>query len=244
MTDEQRREIEQVLDHEFRTQSLLDIAFTHASATDTRLESNERLEFLGDAILGAVVCEMIFEKFPDLLEGEMTKIKSAVVSRRVCARIVDDLGLSGHMLLGKGMQERVPASLTAALFEAIIAAIYLDAGYDAAASFIRRCVAPMIESSVRSGHHQNFKSLLQQHAQQKFGDTPVYRVLDEKGPDHAKCFKVSVHVGPDRYESAWGASKKQAEQQAALNALHAMGVIVEDTTGQLVLSAFDFDSDD
>ncbi|MCC6283924.1 MAG: ribonuclease III [Phycisphaerales bacterium] len=233
-----RERIEHAIGYTFQREGVLEQALLHASIAQSRRQSNERLEFLGDAILGAVVCHMIFERYPDLLEGEMTKIKSAVVSRNTCAEIARELGLDSGLVLGKGMQGTgpLPLSLAAAVLEAIIAALYLDAGYEPAAAFIRRICGARIERSHRSGHQQNFKSLLQQHALQTFGGPPTYRVLDEKGPDHAKCFKVAVEVGGKRFESAWGASKKAAEQQAALNALQMLGVLTTSEHGEVVVA--------
>jgi len=236
-----RQRIEHAIGYTFQREDVLEQALRHASIAESRRQSNERLEFLGDAILGAVVCHMIFERYPDLLEGEMTKIKSAVVSRNTCAEIARELGLDSGLVLGKGMQGTgpLPLSLAAAVLESIIAALYLDAGFEPAAKFIRRVCGARIDQSHRSGHQQNFKSLLQQHALQTFGGPPTYRVLDEKGPDHAKCFKVAVEVGGRRFESAWGASKKTAEQQAALNALQMLGVLTMSEHGEVIVAPCD-----
>jgi ribonuclease-3 len=233
--DEVLDRAKRIISVEFNNDEILGLALRHASHSDSRLESNERLEFLGDAVLGMVVCERIFERFPDLLEGEMTKIKSTVVSRKTCADIAERLGLPELLILGKGMltQERVPRSLCAAVFESVIAAVYLDRGFEAARAFLLPLIDPAIEEAEESGHQQNFKSVLQQHAQQVLGESPVYRVMDEKGPDHAKCFKVAVELGGKAYPSSWGQSKKQAEQQAAQMALHDLGVLVRDERGRL-----------
>lgn len=231
-----RHPLEAVLGHRFEEPKLLVRALTHASLVESRLASNERMEFLGDAILGMVVCESIYRKYPSLLEGEMTKIKSLAVSRQMCARIAMQLGLTEHLQLGKGMQTEngeLPASLAAAVFESIIAAIYLDAGIEHVVRFLCPIVEPLIDEAAQSGHQQNFKSVLQQHAQRISAGTPVYRVLDEKGPDHAKCFKICVEIAGTRYESSWAQSKKRAEQMAALNALKALGVIIDDENGGL-----------
>jgi ribonuclease-3 len=219
---------------EFNDTALLALALRHASHSDSRLDSNERLEFLGDAILGVVTCERIFQRFPEALEGEMTKIKSTVVSRKTCADIAEHMALDTLLILGKGMQtqERVPRSLCAAVFESVIAAIYLDRGFEAARAFLLPLIDPVIEEAEQSGHQQNFKSVLQQHAQQTMGESPAYRVLDEKGPDHAKCFKVAVELAGRTYESCWGQSKKQAEQQAAQLALRELGVLTRDGDGR------------
>lgn len=237
MVDESvRRQAEQILGHEFADKGLLQQALVHASRSDSRLESNERLEFLGDAVLGLLTCELIYEMYPDILEGEMTKIKSTAVSRDTCAAIAAELGLDELLVLGKGMLgHELPSSLGAAVLEAVIAALYLDAGYGAAREFVRPLIRPWVERAWRSGHQQNFKSLLQQHAQQHLPEQPTYRILDEKGPDHAKCFKVAVQLGHERFEAAWGQSKKQAEQEAARLALVALGVLARDGAGELVV---------
>lgn len=227
--------LESRLGHRFRDASLLARALTHASTTDVRKDSNERLEFLGDAVLGLVCCELIYTLFPEYLEGEMTKVKSTVVSRQTCAAIAKDLRLDEHLVLGKGMmgQRTIPQSLAAATLEAIVAAIYLDAGLDAARKFLVPILEPRVHRAANSGHQENFKSVLQQHAQQHHGCSPVYMVLDEKGPDHAKCFEVAVEIDGRRFESCWGASKKQAEQQAALLALSALGVTITEDSGHV-----------
>lgn len=227
--------VEKAVGYQFRDQELIFRGLTHASVVEARLESNERMEFLGDAVLGLIVCEMIFCKYPSLLEGEMTKIKSSAVSRQSCAEMSKQLGIDKHLRLGKGMQTggELPSSLAAAVLESIIAAIYLDGGFEAARNFLRPLVEPIIDAAADSGHQQNYKSLLQQHAQQALASTPTYRVLDEKGPDHAKCFKISVEINGQRYTPSWGQSKKRAEQVAALNALKEMGMLYEDDQGRL-----------
>jgi ribonuclease-3 len=207
--------------YRFHKPKLLRAALTHASGADTRLASNERLEFLGDAILGLVVCEQLFQRFPEYQEGDLTKIKSAVVSRRTCARISRLLNLGDFLFLGKGMHMHavVPANLLADVFESLLAAIYLDGGIETAREFILRYVLPEIEKEAAGAQGGNFKSLLQQVAQREFGATPRYDLLDEQGPDHHKCFKVAAIIGKHPYASAWGRTKKDAEQKAAMNAL-------------------------
>jgi ribonuclease-3 len=213
---------EVALDYRFTNRDLLRNCLTHASGANHRLASNERLEFLGDAILGAVICELLYLRFPEEPEGELTRIKSIVVSRTTCAKISIALGLPGFLLLGKGLSvnESVPTSVSAAVFESLIAGVYLDGGLVPARALIERVVGPEIELTGGVEHGRNFKSLLQQYAQKVFGETPVYRLLDEKGPDHSKCFKVSAMIGPQSYAPAWGANKKSAEQRAAQNALY------------------------
>jgi len=205
----------------FRDKSLLVSALTHASGAQHRLASNERLEFLGDSILGAVVCELLYVQYPDYLEGDLTKIKSVVVSRQTCAKISEALGLQEFLVLGKGMTTHptVPPSLLADVFESLVAGIYLDGGDPASREFITRYMNPEIELAAAGELGGNYKSILQQLAQRENGSTPTYQLLDEKGPDHSKCFKISAQIGRTRYEAAWGRNKKEAEQRAARNAL-------------------------
>ena len=216
--------LERTLDHSFSNRELLEHALTHASTARTRLESNERLEFLGDAIMGVVVCEFLFHSYPDYSEGELTRIKSAVVSRHTCTKMSEQLGLGRFLLLGKGlaMHERIPGSVLAAVFESIVAAIFLDGGWPAAEKFILKMLTGEITRTAKTSHGQNFKSQLQQVAQKQFGETPMYRVLDEKGPDHSKCFEIAASIGTRMFSSAWGPSKKEAEQAAARNAIEAI----------------------
>jgi ribonuclease-3 len=214
-------EIQDILVYRFRDATLLREALTHASGADHRLASNERLEFLGDAILGAVVCALLFRKFPDYLEGDLTKIKSSVVSRRTCAKISAELGLDQFLVIGKGMgsHAQTPPSVLADVFESLIGAIYLDGGMGPAEGFIIRHIEPEIDAAVDGHGGVNYKSNLQQIAQREHGETPTYVLLDEKGPDHSKCFQISALIGERRFASAWGRNKKEAEQRAALNAL-------------------------
>jgi ribonuclease-3 len=212
---------EERLGYRFNDRELLQAALTHASGAETRLASNERLEFLGDAILGAVVCEMLYRRFPNSLEGELTRIKSIVVSRQTCAKISEALAMQDWLLLGKGMitHPTVPPSLMADVFESIVAAIYLDGGPEEARTFIKRHVAPEIALAAEGEVGGNYKSLLQQLAQREHETTPSYQLLDEKGPDHSKCFKIAACIGPTQFPPAWGRNKKEAEQRAARNAL-------------------------
>jgi ribonuclease-3 len=228
MTDEPLTVEAEILDecqtaigYRFRQPELLRAALTHASGANTRLASNERMEFLGDSVLGLITCEQLYHRFPEYQEGELTKVKSAVVSRRTCARISKHLGLGDFLFLGKGMHMHapVPSNMLADVYESMVAAIYLDGGLEAARSFILRDLAPEIEEVAEGAHAGNFKSVLQQVAQKEFNATPQYVMLDEKGPDHSKCFKIGAQIGRRTYSGAWGRNKKEAEQKAALNAL-------------------------
>lgn len=212
---------EERLGYVFRDKSLLRAALTHASGAEHRLASNERLEFLGDAVLGFVVCDYLFRNFPAFQEGELTRVKSSVVSRQTCAKLCGQLGLHEFLILGKGMASSgaVPQSLMADVFESLVAAMYLDGGDEVARDFLSRSLAAEIAAAVALAHSDNAKSLLQQIAQRRFGATPSYHLLDEKGPDHSKCFKMSARAGSRDFTPAWGRNKKEAEQRAACNAL-------------------------
>ncbi len=220
-------QIERILGYEFTDEALIQRAFTHSSAVDNRLDSNERLEFLGDAILSTVICQTLFDTYTHYAEGDLTKMKSMLVSRGTCARVARRLGLLGFLTVGKGMTstKTLPTSLAAGLLEAVIAAIYVDGGFDAAQDFIVRTFLTLIEQVDSEKAHGNFKSLLQQCAQEQFGAAPIYVLLDEKGPDHNKCFESEVVIDQRHFPSAWGANKKEAEQKAAYNALVEMGVL-------------------
>lgn len=223
------------LGYRFRDPRMLRAALTHSSSADVRGDSNERLEFFGDAVLGLVICQALFERLPDAQEGELTKIKSAVVSRRVCARVSDALRLGEFLQLGQGMEggEQLPRSLSAAVLEAVIAAIYLDGGLEPACRFILTQFDDELRATTESGHQFNYKSQLQHHAQRELGATPEYDILDEKGPDHSKCFEIAVSIGVRQFPGGWGPSKKEAEQKAALLALRELGVVVEPTEDEL-----------
>lgn len=227
MDTEVLHQIEQILERHFTDPAILAKAFTHSSSVDNRLDSNERLEFLGDAVLAIVICQKLFEKFGTYPEGELTKMKSMLVSRGTCAQVARQLGLPRFLIVGKGMSSHksFPTSLAAGLLEAVIAAVYLDGGFEPARDFILQNFAPFLDEIDSEEAHGNYKSLLQQHAQDQFNASPLYVLLDEKGPDHNKCFESEVVIDQRHFPSAWGANKKEAEQKAAYNALVELGVI-------------------
>ena len=215
LTVEQRTRAEQVLGYVFTRASLLREALTHASIADDRLDSNERMEFLGDAVLDLVICEALFRKFPTYFEGELTKVKSAVVSRRTCAEVSNETGLTDLLITGKGISSReaMPSSLAAAVYESIVAAVYLDGGFEAAKAYILRTMTPKIDLISSNSHQENYKAVLQQHAQKILRGSPIYELLDEKGPDHSKAFEVCVSVDGRRFTSAWGTNKKNGRAE-------------------------------
>ena len=221
------QQIEQALGYVFHDKTLLEEGFTHSSAADDRLSSNERLEFLGDAVLGLVICDALFTRFETYLEGDLTKLKSSLVSRSTCAKITRTLNLRKFLRVGKGMSRSrdLPMSIEAGLLEAVIGAIYQDGGFDIAKDFVLRSFADLLDRIEVKGPNGNYKSLLQQYAQEHHGVTPDYVLLDEKGPDHNKCFECEVLLQDRCFSSAWGVTKKESEQRAAYNALVELGVI-------------------
>lgn len=215
------RACEALLGYKFSNPDYLYEAITHASVANSRLLSYERLEFLGDSILGFTVCEYLFNTYPNWLEGELTQIKSNVVSRDACAEIGQELNIESCLVVGKGVGSRgkVPKSLLANAFESIVAAIYLDGGMDVVKNFLLPLVIPKVEESVNGEYFSNYKAELQQYAQKRYGLPPVYDLVDSRGPDHEKWFKISARVNKKTFEPSWGKNKKQAEQRAAANAL-------------------------
>lgn len=212
---------ERQIGYAFKDPNLLLAALTHASGASNRLASNERLEFLGDSVLGFAICAWLFNKHPEYQEGELTQIKSAVVSRRTCAKVSRKLGLEACLIIGRGMQQAtgVPKSLLSDVYEAVIAAIYLDGGWDSACEFIIRTLAEELSLAVQGHSIGNYKSALQQLAQKDHGGAPSYHLVQEQGPDHSKSFKISAEINGRQFTPAWGRNKKDAQQRAAGNAL-------------------------
>jgi ribonuclease-3 len=224
------QQVQTLLNYQFKNPLYLTEALTHSSSADDRLKSNERFEFLGDSVLSLVICQTLFERFPQYLEGDLTKIKSRLVSRKTCAEIANAMGLPDFMRVGKGMDQTraMSGSIAAASLESMIAALYLDGGMEAARKFILSYFDALIDEADAEQHQENFKSLLQQHCQKEFNVTPIYQLMDEKGPDHNKCFEMAVVINHRRYPSAWGVTKKDAEQKAAYQVLVELGIIARE----------------
>lgn len=211
---------QELLGYWFSEVGWLERALTHSSDTPSAGASNERLEFLGDAVLGMVVSRWLYDLFPEAREGELTRIKSVVVSRQSLARVCGRLGLEAFIRVGRGLAgRRLPSSILANTFEAIIAGVYLDGGLRRAQGFIRRHLRPVLERVLRREHGRNFKSLLQQLVQAQGWPSPQYRVLSVRGPDHAREFEVEALVRGRPYGRGRGRTKRQAEQRAAEVAL-------------------------
>ncbi|MBY0514941.1 MAG: ribonuclease III [Gemmataceae bacterium] len=207
--------------YRFQKPELLRAALTHTSGANTRAASNERLEFLGDSVLGLVTCEQLYARFPDYQEGDLTKVKSVVVSRKTCAQFSRELGLGRFLFLGKGVNVygEIPANMLADVYESLVAAVFLDGGWAVAREFVLRFIGPEVERVAREALAANSKSQLQTVTQREYGGTPRYFLLDEKGPDHERCFKVAAQVNDHWFAAAWGRTKKEAELKAAMNAL-------------------------
>ena len=203
---------------------LLQQALTHRSYLGESADamSYERLEFLGDSILGVVVAEYLYTVFPDRPEGELAKARAVAVSEPVLAESAKDLGLSDMILMSAGEQAsggKKRLSLLADTFEAIIAVVYIDCGMDAARRFVLRALESILIDIERDEHIRDYKSLLQEHTQGTHKKTPLYVVTDELGADHDKTFTIEVKLNDRSLGRGKGKSKKQAEQAAALQAL-------------------------
>ncbi len=219
--------LEQRVGYRFRDPGLLEHALTHTSRANEDVSGgvidNESLEFLGDAVLGFAVADILFRRFPERDEGWKSKIKAALVSTASLARQAERLGLGDHLLLGRGEEKtggRRKHALLADGYEALIAAIYLDGGIDHATAFIARQFSDQIqEAREPAGVVRDFKSALQERVQSDGGPPPEYVVVGEAGPDHHKMFHVEVRVAGKTLGDAVGRSKKDAEQDAARRAL-------------------------
>ena len=220
------RNIQQVLGIRFKDPSLLEQSLVHSSYVNENLgsglTSNERLEFLGDAVLGMVFADELYRQFPSSDEGELTQLRSNLVRRSTLADIAAVIGLGDYLYLGKGEEatsgREKPANLSAAL-EAVVAAIYLDQGWDAVKDFILRVFDSDIERFAGRENDVDYKTQLQHLIQSRQQETPVYRVLDFTGPDHDRVFTVEVRTGDAVLGTGTGKSKKIAATQAALVAL-------------------------
>lgn len=219
-------ELEAVLGHTFRDRRLIEQALRHASwcneqgGAEPKQEDNERLEFLGDAVLDLVVGHALMTRYPQLREGELSVTRAQVVSEAGLSEVALALGIGQWMMLGKGEEKsggRTKPSILADAFEAILAAVYLDGGFAAAQAMASRLLAQRIETVEFKGFY-DFKTRLQETSQARLRATPTYRVVQEIGPDHDKRFVVAVTIGDDEWARAVGRSKKEAEQMAAAEA--------------------------
>jgi len=221
-----RAELEEKLAYHFKKPQLLKQALTHRSHVHVtgreRLDSNERLEFLGDSVLGMVVNDYLYHRFPEKEEGDLTKIKSLLVCGATLAKIGNRIGLGDHLLLSRseaGTGGRQRDSILADVTEAVIGAVYLDGGLEESREFIRRHVMVNVNETIQEQTHRNYKSILQETLQARFKTPPRYKVSSTTGPDHARRFTVKVTLRGTVLGVGSGNSKKQAEQSAAEIAL-------------------------
>lgn len=218
--------LQQNLGITFNDLSLLQQAFVHRSYLNENpefsLSSNERLEFLGDALLGLVVAENLYQQFASLNEGEMTKLRSALVRQDSLVRLASSLQLGDYLYLGQGEEKsggQKRARNLACALEALIGAIFLDQGFTTAKSFILRLFSSILQQAIEEGLTADYKSRLQELAQAKRQGTPLYRVVSVEGPDHDRRFTIEVVIGEEVFGRGGGKSKQSAEKEAARQAL-------------------------
>ena len=221
-------ELEKAIGYQFRNITLLQNALSHSSYANERwhdsLKSNERLEFLGDSVLGMVVAEHLYRTFPDRPEGELTRMRADMVCEKTLARVANGLGLGKHLLLGKGEEQgggRSRESILADAVESVIAACYLDGGMTAAVQFIQKFI--LVNVPVTKLQNADYKTALQEVIQKNPEEKVEYILISESGPDHSKTFAVEVCLNSNVIGKGSGRSKKEAEQMAAKEALELMG---------------------
>ncbi len=218
--------LENELGYTFQNPALLDRALTHSSYANEReaLGDNERLEFLGDSVLGFITAEYLFSEHRGVPEGELTRLRAYAVCEKSLDVYAREIGLGDYLLLGKGEERtggRERASVLSDAFEAVIAAIYLDGGMEPAKKFVLRFVRPYVEAKPV---FKDYKTMLQEVTQKNPGETLEYVLVSESGPDHDKHFEVEVHLNSNVIGRGSGPSKKKAEQDAAREALALMGL--------------------
>lgn len=222
--------LERVIHIKFKNPNLLEMAFVHKSYINEhkkeKLEDNERLEFLGDAVLELVTTEFLYEKFPGTGEGQLTSFRSALVKGKHLSEVAKHLGLGAHIRLSRGEEKsggRQKSYILANTLEALIGSIYLDRGFASAHKFISRFILTNLSEILEKGLHVDAKSHLQEIAQERFGITPTYVVISESGPDHNKVFEVGAYLGEKLLGKGTGSSKQKGEQTAAEASLKEQG---------------------
>lgn len=223
--------IETKLGYVFKNPDLLILAFIHSSYVNENQEiaytCNERLEFLGDAVLGLIVADYLYHDLPENSEGTLSHLRSRLIESASCSKYLEQLDLSEHILMGKGekknFSEKPNLSITADLFEALIGAIYLDGGIEPAKKFLFDHFMQEIEE-IKKDPVRNWKADLQDYTQRTHQKIPVYKVVEEEGPDHDKTFQISVFIDDMILGSGYGSSKKSAQQAAACEALRQLNL--------------------
>jgi len=228
---ERLRELEDVIGYKFNDIGKLFLALTHSSFANEKrsenLKSNERLEFLGDSVLNIITSDYIYRNYPELPEGEMTKTRAAMVCEASLMLCANKIRLGEYLFLGRGEENtggRTRTSILSDAFEALIGAIYLDGGITAADEFIKRTMQEIYQNINSKSVFNDYKTQFQEIIQKQSDDRIKYRILDEKGPDHDKVFTAQLLVGDKPYGTGTGRTKKEAEQNAAKNALDKMMV--------------------
>ncbi len=238
--DKSRREVlkklEERLDYRFRDVDLLVTALTHRSYVNENrqpgVSDNERLEFLGDSVLGLCVSDLLIKKYVDGSEGDLTKMRSVLVGEKNLAQLARGLQISNCLLIGRGEENagsRARDSFLANAFEAVVAAVYLDSGYENVRAVVRKLIEPFLEKETLPSAYFDYKTLLQEFCQRKFKTIPMYLLADTSGPEHAKVFEVKVVIVDKLTAIGTGTSKKEAEKQAAQKAWK----ILQDDESQL-----------
>jgi ribonuclease-3 len=223
--------LEKSLGLEFKNRDLLIEAFCHRSYLnehpDFYLPHNERLEFLGDAVLELIVTEYLYKKYPEKNEGELTNWRAALVNAKILGEVARELRFNDFLLLSKGEEKETGKArlyILANTFEALIGAIYLDQGYEVAKKFVEKnLIERKLPEIIEKGLFKDPKTRFQEEAQERVKITPTYKVLEEWGPDHAKHFVVGVFLGNELIAKGEGSSKQEAEEEAAKNALKIKG---------------------
>lgn len=226
------KDFQRVIRYRFKNKNLLNQALTHRSyaheSPKTKIADNERLEFLGDSILGLAISDYVYRQFPDYQEGAMTQLKSMLVSRATLASLARKLEVGKSLMLGKGEArsggDEQARNLVGAL-EALIGAIYLDGGFKKAYKFIESQFKDELKNAFENGTKKDYKSIFQEHTLKRYKLTPHYKVTQEVGPEHKKHFEVGVFLGSEIYGKGRGNNKKSAEQDAAYEALLKMGLL-------------------
>ena len=217
--------LQEKLHYVFRNPDLLSTALTHRSYVNENpqlgTDDNERLEFLGDAVLGLCVSDLLMKKFTDFDEGTLSKIRSSLVNEKPLADLATKLGLGDCLLLGRGEEHsggRAKESLLSNALEAVIAAIYLDSSFSKTRTLLKQLMKPLLKDEALNAHCIDYKTALQELCQKKYKSAPLYTLLDSSGPDHNKTFEVEVTAGDDIRQIGRGKSKKDAQKQAAQKA--------------------------
>jgi len=218
--------LEKRLGLDFKNKELLTQAFAHRSYLnenpDFGLEHNERLEFLGDAVMELIVTENLYKKYPEKAEGELTNWRASLVNAKMLTSVAEELGFNDFLLLSRGETKetgKARAYILANTFEALVGALYLDSGYDITAKFLKKYLLVNLSEIIKNGSYRDSKSHFQEEAQEKQGITPSYKVIKEWGPDHEKKFVVGVFLEDELVAEGEGSSKQEAEEAAATEAL-------------------------